>query len=131
MADRTYEAKLGRVEKADLFIEDHGLLTCFLMINFGGSVQGFGGLCLSTTDKADKHHRQRGTAQGLDFVLRLLELFGVDRLSECAGRTVYALYAEPWRFNDPIIGLRLPEFDSGREFLLDPWRKEWEKRGEK
>jgi hypothetical protein len=131
-AKRTYEARLAKVESAELFIEDHGVLTCYVMLDGGGWGQGFGGLCLSRSDPdpQDKTHRQRGSAQGLDFVLRVLELFRVDKLSQCVGRTVYALYAEPYQLNDSIAGLRLPAFDGGREFLLEDWRKEWEQRTE-
>jgi len=37
------ERQLGKVEKVDLFREDHGLLTVYVHLRFAGSGQGFGG----------------------------------------------------------------------------------------
>lgn len=115
------ERQLGKVEKVDLFREDHGLLTVYVHLRFAGSGQGFGGFVLDTFDKA--RDRRVGTAMGLDFVLRLLALFDVDRLDAIAGRYVYALREGGW--NSPIIGLELPEPDGGGRFMVADWQREW------
>jgi len=112
--------ELGRVERAELFVEDHGILTFYLHLTFGGSGQGFGGVALDTWDDAKK--RRVGTAGGCDLVLRLLDLFKVDRLERCVGRAVYALREAPY---GQIMGLELPAFDGGGKLLLDDWRREW------
>lgn len=38
--------KNALVKSADIFIEDHGILTAFLYLDFGGANQGFGGYSL-------------------------------------------------------------------------------------
>jgi len=115
------DRQLGKVSKVDLFREDHGLLTVYVHLTFAGSGQGFGGYILDTFDKA--RDRRVGTAMGLDFVLRLLALFDVDRLDDIRGRYVYALRSDGW--NGPIIGLELPEPDGGAKFMVEDWRREW------
>ena len=117
------DKRLGKVASVDLFIEDHGLLTLYVMLDFGGSTQGFGGFALDEWSKEDD--RRVGTAAGLDLVLQLLALFGVNRLDEIKGRTVYALRDDKDGWNDPIAGLELPAFDGGRVFSVDAWRKRW------
>lgn len=114
--------ELGKVEKADLFIEDHGCLTFFIYLDFGGSSQGFGGLTLDEWSKKDD--RRIGTAAGLDLILRLLSLFSVDRLSEIKGRSVFAVREKSEGFG-PIIGLELPQFDGGASLLVEDWRSYW------
>lgn len=112
---------LGKCGAPDLFYEDHGILTLFIQIDFGGSSQGFGGYVLDATDKAGG---RKGSAAGMDFIVRLLKLFDVARLADIEGRTVYALYDDAG-FNAPIIGLETPAFDGGRRFLISDWQKQW------
>jgi hypothetical protein len=115
--------QLGKVKKAELFREDREFLTMFVDINFGNVTQGFGGLALDTYD--DARDRRIGTAMGLDFVMRLLDLFGVNKLDDIRGRYVYAV--RDFENCGPIIGLELPEPDGGARFMLDEWREEWAK----
>lgn len=127
-SDAIYDEKLklwkqlGKAGKPDLSIEDHGILTLFVSIDFGGSSQGFGGYSLDTWDK--KLDRRVGTSAGMDWILRLLAMFGVSRLEEITGRPVYALKkSDGW--NETIIGLLTPDFDGGRSFIIEDWRRDW------
>lgn len=66
--------------------------------------------------------RRTGSAEGADFIVRMLELFGVAQLDQIEGRYVYAIYeGDAW---SALIGLELPEPDGGRTFMLPIWRKE-------
>lgn len=118
-APNGHERQLGKITRAVLEREDHGILT--LWLHFGGSGQGFGGVALDVWD--EKLGRRVGTAMGLDLVSRLLDLFKVDRLEQIAGRAAYALRKGGW--NSPIEGIALPEFDGGATLLLDEWRADW------
>lgn len=115
-------AILGKCGKPDLFYEDHGILTLFITINMGGSCQGFGGYVLDRHDK--QTGKREGSAAGMDFIVRLLDLFEVRRLEEIEGRPIYALYEDD-QYGRPIIGLRTPEFDGNKEFLISDWQKKW------
>lgn len=116
--------KLGKCGKPDLFYEDHGILTCFVTIDFGGSCQGFGGYCLDAHDK--ETNGRKGSAAGMDWIVRLLKLFEVERLEDIEGKSVYALYDND-NFNATICGLETPKFDGARKFIIKEWQKKWDK----
>ena len=70
--------ELGIVDYVTYGKEDHDILTCSIGIDFDGSHQGFGGLCLD--EKV-----------GPDFVNSICELFDVSFLKDIVGKKVYAL----------------------------------------
>lgn len=113
--------ELGRISKAVIEVEDHGILTFWLYFDFGSAGQGFGGIALDSYDA--KKELRVGTAAGMDLVSQLIKLFKVDRFEDIKGRVAYAIREEG--FNGNIVGVRLPPFDGGGEFRLDTWRAEW------
>ena len=78
------ETKNAVIESTMLGIEDHGILTCFLNLNYGGSGQGFGGYGLDGFDKAKD--KRIGTAWGMEFVRRVLETMEVDSWEKLSGK---------------------------------------------
>jgi hypothetical protein len=122
MKDKTPDRlrELGKVERVQLTLEDHGILTLWLHLVFNGSGQGFGGRALDAWDEAK--NRRVGTALGLDYILQMLALFKVDTLGAIKGRYVYALRNEPY---GDIIGLELPEPDGSTRFVVEVWLAEW------
>lgn len=115
--------ELGKITNVDLCIEDHGILTLMVSFDFGGTCQGFGGYALDTSPAKPKGPRI-GSGAGTDFILRLLRLFGVNRLEEIVGRSAYAI-RETDGWNSPIIGIETPKFDGGEKFLVADWRAAW------
>jgi hypothetical protein len=69
------EIKNAVIEGTMLGYEDHGILTCMLHLNYGGSGQGFGGYALDSYDGNDRI----GTAYGMEFVRRILKTVGVEK----------------------------------------------------
>ena len=115
--------ELGKVTSVNLGTQDHGVLTLWLNIDYGGSGQDFGGFVLD--DKSDEEHGERvGHACGTDFILRLLRLFGVSSLEEIVGKPVYAI-RDKEGLGGTIIGLETPKFDGGRKFLVKDWKNKW------
>jgi hypothetical protein len=110
--------QLGKVTSVQFGIEDHGFLTLWLHIDFGGSGQGFGGMVLSNYDRDAKG--PVGSAAGTDYVLRMFALFDVTSLDKIVGRYVYALRDDPY---GTIVGLEVPECDGGRKFITAEWRR--------
>lgn len=115
--------QLGKVTSVFFGLEDHGCMTFWIHLDYGGSGQGFGGVALDQWSKGDD--RRVGTAAGLDLLIQLLELFGVDTLEKIVGRSVYALHEDGGGWNASVVGLQLPAFDGGKQLLLDDWRKRW------
>jgi hypothetical protein len=64
-------------------IEDHGLLTAFLMLDYGGTVQGFGGYGLYSPAKKVKEKNFAG-----HFIYRTLETVGVYEWENLVGKAI-------------------------------------------
>lgn len=117
-----HQRDLAKVTNVRVIIE-RDLLTCEVWLDFGDSQCAFGGLSLSRFDS--DAGRQVGTAMGADFILRLMQLFGVETLDAIKGRPVYALRGSS---SGLVDGLEIPApFGEGR-FLLTEWTEFWKAR---
>ena len=68
------EIKNAKISGTVLGFEDHGILTCMLYLDYGGTHQGFGGYSL-------KHY-------GVDFIAQILRVVGVERWEDLIGKHV-------------------------------------------
>jgi hypothetical protein len=73
------------IESAVITRADHGLLSAWVSLDFGGSGQGFGGHCLYLP-KGFKHHTLQSLAG--HFIWRVLEVAGVEEWSKLVGKTI-------------------------------------------
>jgi len=80
------EIKNAIIESVSLTIEDHGLLTAWVHLDYGGSVQGFGGYALYLP-KDFKHGKINSGFAG-HFIFRCLEISGAYEWKEITGKTV-------------------------------------------
>ena len=83
------------IKDADVFIEDHGILTATLLLDFGNSQQGFGGYALDNANCAV-------------FIRHVLTTVGVERWSDLDGESI-RVRSE----NGRIIAIG--------HFILDKW----------
>jgi hypothetical protein len=74
------------ITSASITNDDHGLLSAWLFLDYGGSGQGFGGYVLYTP-KSFTHHNDGGNYAGL-FIWRCMEIAGVTEWSELTGKTI-------------------------------------------
>jgi len=79
------QAKNAIIESAEITNDDHGLLTAWITLNYGGSGQGFGGYALYLP-KAFAHHELLSHAG--HFIWRVMEVAGVQKWSQLKGKTV-------------------------------------------
>jgi hypothetical protein len=79
------EIKNAIIESATLSTSDHGLLTAWLTLNYGGSSQGFGGYSLYLP-KSFAHHNIMSPAG--HFIFRVMEIAGVEKWENLKGKTV-------------------------------------------
>lgn len=84
--DKAYETKNAVIESASITKADHGLLSAWLTLNYGGCGQGFGGYSLYLP-KSFTHHSLNVNFAG-HFIFRVLEIAGVDEWDRLAGKTV-------------------------------------------
>lgn len=118
-----YQKGLARVE--DIKLKMDGVLMLNIeLAKEDGFHQCFGTYQLSHYDK--KLDRQVGSAQGLDYIIQILDVFDVDSLEKIKGKMCYALYEEPYQpFNSLIRGIQSLDIDGGKKFTIHDWVKQW------
>ena len=80
------EEKNAIITGAEIMIDDHGCLSAWVYLDYGGSGQGFGGHALYLPRDFSNHGDGKNYA-GI-FVWRVLEVVGVERWSDLKGKTV-------------------------------------------
>lgn len=80
------ETKNAIIGSVKLTSDDHGLLSAWLMLDYGGSGQGFGGYVLYLP-KGCKHHAAQANYAG-HFIWRVLEIAGVGEWSQLPGKAI-------------------------------------------
>ncbi len=82
----TTEIVNARIESTMLGIEDHGIMTFTIMLDYGGSAQGYGGYAMDSYDKVNK--KRIGSAFGIESIRAVLEAVGVTRWEDLKGKYV-------------------------------------------
>ena len=90
------EVELGRIHKTAPGFEDHGIFTFNLDIRFGGTGQGFGGICL-------------GGPYTDYYIRRILEAVGVDSWEDLPGKVVWCR-RKGTGFGSKIVAIEAPDF---------------------
>jgi hypothetical protein len=81
------ETKNALIESTMLGVEDHGIMTCYLYLDYGDSSgQGFGGASLDTYDK--KKEKRVGHKIGMDYIMSILDVVGVGRWEDLIGKHI-------------------------------------------
>lgn len=101
--------KIAKIRSTHLGPEDHGIFTTMLHVEYGGSGQGIGGYALdSAAVEGDSHlGSRRGTALGLEWIMRTLQACGVSQWERLVGRTIYVYFekaADVWSARPIGIG---------------------------
>jgi hypothetical protein len=73
------------IKSARITSDDHGVLSAWLMLDYGGSGQGFGGYALYLP-KSFKNHELKGVAG--HFIWRVMEVAGVTEWDSLKGKTI-------------------------------------------
>jgi hypothetical protein len=73
------------IQKATITNDDHGMLTVWVMLDYGGSGQGFGGYTLHLP-KTSRHYSMEGPAG--HFIWRVMEVAGVSQWDQLNGKCI-------------------------------------------
>ena len=83
------ETKNAKITSTMLGTEDHGILSFYLYLDYGGSGQGAGGYSLDTPIKTGNTFLRRvGTAEGLSLIMEILEIVGVGKWEDLPGKYI-------------------------------------------
>jgi len=86
------ETKNARITSTMLGIEDHGIMSFYLYLDYGGSCQGAGGYCLDTPlkDESGNFIKRIGTASGTDLIMEILRVVGVEKWEDLKDKHIRA-----------------------------------------
>lgn len=85
---RDIETRNAVIEKATITNDDHGLLSAWLHLDYGGSGQGFGGYCLYLPGSFTHHAESMQANFAGHFIWRVMEIAGVSEWSQLKGKTI-------------------------------------------
>lgn len=119
-----YHAEIGRIKSTSLGSRDHGIFTANVHIEWSGGGVSVGGHALDYYDKdADKAGR-KSTAYGMDQIVQLMKVVGVDRWEDLPGKTVMALFpAGSGSLGSMSVGLASEE--GNRAIVLKEHYDQW------
>lgn len=121
----SYVEQIAKIRNVKLGWEDHGIFTCRLDLDYGGSGQGAGDYCLDeprhTAD--DEFIGRFGTAFGMEWIIRLMRACGVDDFSKVKDTTLIALRDEG--YHGKVVGLKPLPTERGESFIFDELAQEF------
>jgi len=83
------EIKNAKITKTTLGHEDHGILTFYIHLDYGGSGQGFGGYALDSPIKINgKFSHREGTKYGMVLVKKILDTLKIKRWEDLVGQNI-------------------------------------------
>lgn len=85
MLTKMIEEKNAVITGASITNDDHGILSAWVFLDYGGGGQGFGGYVLYTP--RETAHQESGNYAGL-FIWRVMEVAEVSEWAQLKGKTV-------------------------------------------
>ena len=83
MSTEKPEIRNALIKSTMLGMEDHGIMSCMLHLNYGGSGQGFGGYAFDQWDEGLK--ARVGSPYGMEFIKRIISTVGVETWEKLPG----------------------------------------------
>ena len=83
------ETKNAKIKSTMLGIEDHGIMSFMLHLDYGGSGQGAGGYCLDTPiHQGETFIKRVGTAGGMSLIIEIMKVVGVEKWEDLPGKVI-------------------------------------------
>jgi len=86
MTEKQLEERNAIIESVSIRNDEHGCLSAYLHLDYGGSGQSFGGYALYVPREFINNENTANYAG--HFIWRIMEVAGVDEWAELAGKTI-------------------------------------------
>lgn len=100
---------VAKIQSTMLGIEDHGIFTAMLNVQYeGSSGQSIGGYSLDEPRRSDDDSKflgRFGSAYGMQFVMEIIKAAGVDSWEKLPGTMIYVLH-EDEGYSSPVVGIQ-------------------------
>ena len=98
--------RLALVEKIDLEYQERHILNVNCLVSYDDEDFGIQNIMNIVLDTWDKEKQKRvGTAEGMTFLIDLLDFFGVNNLTEVKNQYIYVLVDEDKSWYDNAQGI--------------------------
>lgn len=98
-----YKIENAFIESVDLSMADHGCLTLAMSLNGGGWGVVYGGYCLGHGYLGADDDFFSGSADGMEYLIRIMDTIGVERFQNLKGKYV-RIATKGWSSTVKIIG---------------------------
>lgn len=122
--ENEYGGQIGTIRATRLGYEDHGILTADITVEWPGGGVSVGGYCLDQNDKDRGRGSRKGTAYGLDHIIRILEVVGVSKWESLVGQKVIVLFNGTSVWGAQSVGLAHAT-DEGKVFVMKEHAEYW------
>lgn len=119
--------KIAKVKSTRMGVEDHGIFTTYLTLDYGGAGQGAGGYGLDTPisdPETDEFLGRYGSAYGCEWIKRTIKACGVDAWEDIPGRTIISLTDNDGLLGGLIRGIAPLPTEPGEPFYFEALRDE-------
>jgi hypothetical protein len=81
--------KNAKITGTMLGVEDHGIMSFYLYLEYGAGGQGAGGYCLDNPiEKDGKFIKRVGSEAGMSLIIEILKVVGVDKWEDLKGEHI-------------------------------------------
>jgi hypothetical protein len=98
-----YKIENAVIKDVDLSMADHGCLTLAMTLDGGGWGVVYGGYCLGNGYLGADDDFFRGSAAGMEYLIRIMDTVGVERFQDLKGKYV-RVATKGWGGSVKIIG---------------------------
>lgn len=104
---REFTAHLGTIKSTKLGIQDHGVFTASITVEWKGGGISAGGYVLDepVKDSDGKFLERQGTDYGADHIMRILETAGVESWEQLPGKLIYVLFEGRGGLGSTSVGI--------------------------